>query len=222
MFWLPCCTWRKKKEKKFGCRDCWAFSSRRFLKKKLKKINFLTQADGDTIWQQQSGKYPLWQDITVTSVWFNNNNKSFFNSALDESDFNPQRLFLKRRRSGVEDFIFWCIECRRKLHHPWHPFCPRGLTVILPKKTHRSIRPLFSPVATCTSLRLKSDGKVPLWHCLGFLVFFSPNMSSRSCFSRGQDVCWVGFVTNDVQLWKDKKSQAAMRHWGLKIHQLKR
>lgn len=88
----------------------------------------------------------------------------FLNSALDESDFDPQRLFLqrRRRRRGFEDFIFWCIECRRKLHHPLHPFCPRGLGVILLQKTHHPIRPLFPPVATCGSLTLESDGKVPL------------------------------------------------------------
>lgn len=40
--------------------------------------DILTKDDSDTIWQQQSGKHPLWQDIRVISTWFNNKEKEDF------------------------------------------------------------------------------------------------------------------------------------------------
>lgn len=43
---------------------------------------------------------------------------------------------------------FGALSAGGKLHHPLHPFCPRGIAVIPAQKTPRCIRPLFPPVVT--------------------------------------------------------------------------
>lgn len=121
---------------------------------------------------------------------------------------------LKEEEAAWWIFIFRCIECRGKLHHPLHPFCPRGIAVIPSQKTACSIRPLFPPVVPRRRLRLRSDGKVPsrlggevgvlmprmAWHHYAGYFISLPEVkrSSSSC------------IGHNIQCWEDKKSEAAL------------